>query len=108
MDIGIMPLPENEFARAKGGYKLYLYMAGGIPCVASPVGINSSIIRNGENGFLASTEDEWVEALKTLLSDQQLRIKMGQCGRNDAIEKYDRAVCYNNLMERIYRLIKPQ
>jgi glycosyltransferase involved in cell wall biosynthesis len=108
MDIGIMPLPDNEFTRAKGGYKLYLYMSAGIPCIASPVGVNTSIIRNRENGLLASTEDEWTEALKTLLTDQQLRIKMGQCGRNDAIEKYDRAVCYNNLMQRINRIIKPQ
>lgn len=105
MDIGIMPLPDEDFARAKGGYKLYLYMAGGIPCVASPVGVNRSIIRNGENGFLASTEDEWIGALKKLLTDPQLRQKMGQTGRNDAVKLYDRAVCFEKLLERVCRLI---
>ena len=105
MDIGIMPLPDNDFTRAKGGYKLYLYMSGGIPCVASPVGANRSIIRDGENGFLASSEDEWIEALRILLSDSQLRRKMGQTGRNDALKYYDRAICFNKLLERVSRLI---
>jgi glycosyltransferase involved in cell wall biosynthesis len=106
MDIGIMPLPDNDFTRAKGGYKLYLYMAGGIPCVASAVGVNRSIIRNGENGFLASSEDEWTEALRKLLLDAQLRKKLGQSGRDDALKYYDRAVCFEMLLERVRKLIK--
>lgn len=105
MDIGIMPLPDNEFTRAKGGYKLYLYMAAGIPCVASPVGVNSSIIRNGENGFLASTENEWIEVLNKLISDKKLREKLGQAGRNDALKYYDRPVCFEKLMGRVNRLL---
>ncbi|MBN2134869.1 MAG: glycosyltransferase family 4 protein, partial [Acidobacteria bacterium] len=106
MDIGIMPLPDDEFTRAKGGYKLYLYMAGAIPCVASPVGINSSIIRNNENGFLASSEEEWIDALEKLLSDRELRKRLGENGRKDAISKYDRAVCAEKILGIICRLIK--
>jgi glycosyltransferase involved in cell wall biosynthesis len=105
MDIGIMPLPDTEFSLAKGGYKLYLYMAGGIPCVASPVGVNRTIIRNGENGFLADTEDEWISILKNLLADPQLRQKLGREGRNDAVKYYDRNVCFEKLVERVCRLI---
>jgi glycosyltransferase involved in cell wall biosynthesis len=106
MDIGIMPLPDDEFARAKGGYKLYLYMAGGIPCVASPVGINSTIIRNNENGFLASSEEEWIDALEKLLTDRELRKRLGENGRMDAINKYDRTVCAEKMLGIICRLIK--
>lgn len=105
MDIGIMPLPDNDFTRAKGGYKLYLYMAGGIPSVASPVGVNNTIIRNGENGFLASSEDEWIRALKKLLTDTQLREKLGQAGRNDVLKYYNRTICFNKLAERVNRLV---
>jgi glycosyltransferase involved in cell wall biosynthesis len=105
MDIGIMPLPDDDFTRAKGGYKLYLYMAAGIPCVASPVGINRTIIRNGENGFLATTEEEWIGALRKLLLDPPLRIRMGHAGRNDAVTCYDRAVCFEKLLERVNKLI---
>lgn len=104
MDIGIMPLPDNDFTKAKGGYKLYLYMAGGIPCIASPVGVNRTIIRNGENGYLASSEDEWIGAFRKLLTDTDLRKKLGQTGREDAIKYYDRTVCFEKLLEILDRL----
>jgi glycosyltransferase involved in cell wall biosynthesis len=105
MDIGIMPLPLNDFTIAKGGYKLYLYMAGGIPCVASPVGVNNLIIRDGENGFLASTEKEWIEALKKLLRDPQLRKSLGQTGRNDAVKYYDRTICFRKINDIVNGLV---
>jgi glycosyltransferase involved in cell wall biosynthesis len=103
MDIGIMPLPDTEFAHSKGGYKLFQYMSGGIPCVASPVGINSSIIRPGVNGFLASTEDEWFKHLEKLIKDPALRSELGNNGRKDAIELYSREVCFEKLLSLIRR-----
>lgn len=99
IDIGIMPLPDSDYARAKGGYKLYLYMAAGIPCVASPVGVNSSIVKEGETGFLAASESEWLEALKLLIQDSGLRKKMSDSGRKQAVELYDRKVCFSQLIE---------
>ena len=80
-DIGIMPLPDNEWTRGKGGYKLLQYMAVGVPCVASPVGINKELIRDGENGFLATTEEEWYEKLSLLIDNPELRREMGRRGR---------------------------
>ena len=97
MDIGLMPLPDNDWTRMKGGYKLLQYMSAGIPCVASPVGINQSIVKPGENGFLAATEDEWYLTLAKLLIDRELRIKLGATGRRDAIELYSREVCFEKL-----------
>jgi len=99
IDIGIMPLPDEDYARAKGGYKLYLYMAAGIPCVASPVGVNNTIIKDGENGFLATSENEWLHALKLLLNNNDLRIRMGKNGRQQAVELYDRSVCFSQLIK---------
>ena len=87
-DIGIMPLPDNEWTRGKGGYKLLQYMACGIPCVASPVGVNADIIQDGFNGFLARNEDEWIEKLSLLIESSDLRRKMGKNGRLIAEEKY--------------------
>jgi glycosyltransferase involved in cell wall biosynthesis len=101
IDIGIMPLPDEDYARAKGGYKLYLYMAAGIPCVASPVGVNKSIIKEGENGFLASNEKEWIHALKLLLNANDLRNRLGRNGRQQAEELYDRKVCFSQLIKTI-------
>jgi glycosyltransferase involved in cell wall biosynthesis len=81
MDIGIMPLPDNGWTRGKCGMKALQYMSLGIPAVCSPVGVNSSIIRDGENGFVASTEEEWVERLTRLLRSPSLRARLGAAGR---------------------------
>jgi len=81
LDIGIMPLADTPFARGKCGYKLIQYMACGLPVVASPVGVNRSIVEPGINGFLASSATEWRAALATLLADPDLRRRMGAAGR---------------------------
>lgn len=98
MDIGIMPLPDDDYARAKGGYKLYLYMAAGIPSVASPIGVNNLIIRNGENGFLANSESDWYQKLKLLVTDKQRTKHMGENSRHQAVTLYDRKVCFSQLI----------
>ncbi len=81
MDIGIMPIPDEPWARGKCGYKLIQYMACGIPVIASPVGVNSEIVEHGVNGFLANTPEEWRTAIAQLASDADLRIRMGAAGR---------------------------
>lgn len=81
MDIGVMPLTDTPWARGKCGYKLIQYMACGLPVIASPVGVNTEIVEHGVNGFLASSESEWRDALTTLLEDPELRWKMGAKGR---------------------------
>ena len=88
MDIGIMPLTDSPWARGKCGYKLIQYMACGLPVIASPVGVNAEIVEHGINGFLASTEEEWKEALETLLCDPALRAKMGAEGRRKVDREY--------------------
>ncbi|MEI6677855.1 MAG: glycosyltransferase family 4 protein [Mariniphaga sp.] len=104
MDIGIMPLPDNDWTRMKGGYKILQYMSAGIPCVASPVGINQSIVKPGQNGYLASTEEEWYERLEKLMINPSLRSFIGSNGRKDAIELYSREVCFEKLIKIIQKL----
>lgn len=87
-DIGINPLPDNEFTRGKCGYKLIQYMACAVPVVASPVGANCEIVETGQNGYLASSLDEWVNALRRLADDPDLRQQFGQAGRKKFEEKY--------------------
>jgi glycosyltransferase involved in cell wall biosynthesis len=87
-DLGIMPLPDTPWNRGKCGYKIIQYMACGIPAVGSPVGINSKIISNGRNGYLATTTEEWLHALETLIEDSKLRKVMGNNGRQLVEEKY--------------------
>jgi len=88
MDIGIMPLPDEQWARGKSGYKIVQYMACGLPVVASPVGVNREMVRSSIDGFLAETEAEWREALATLIEGAELRRKMGASGRHRAVQFY--------------------
>lgn len=79
--IGIMPLPDDDWARGKCGFKGLQYMALGIPAVMAPVGVNISIITDGENGFLADHEDEWVDKISRLVESYALRRLLGDAGR---------------------------
>ena len=87
-DIGIMPMPDNEWTRGKCGFKAILYMSMAIPSVCSPVGINKEIITDGVNGFLAADEGQWIEKLALLIEDCGLRNKMGVEARKTVEEKY--------------------
>ncbi len=88
IDIGIMPLPEDDWTKGKCGFKALQYMSLGIPAVASPVGVNTEIIDNGENGFLCQSDEDWLLCLEKLISDAQLRNNMGIAGRKKIISNY--------------------
>jgi glycosyltransferase involved in cell wall biosynthesis len=88
LDIGIMPLPDDQWTRGKCGMKALQYMALGIPSVCSPVGFNEALIQDGQNGMLADTEDQWVEKLRTLLRSAQLRQQLGQAGLQTVEREY--------------------
>jgi glycosyltransferase involved in cell wall biosynthesis len=98
-DVGIMPLPDEPWARGKCGFKLIQYMACGLPVVASPVGINTEIVEDGGNGYLASTTEEWVIAIKRLCCDAELRQHMGAAGRKRVEEKYCLSVTAPKMIE---------
>jgi glycosyltransferase involved in cell wall biosynthesis len=87
-DIGVMPLPDDEWTRGKCGFKALQYMALGIPAVASPVGVNSEIIEDGVSGFLASSDAEWIECLGKLINDSTLRGAIGNAGRLRVVNNY--------------------
>jgi glycosyltransferase involved in cell wall biosynthesis len=88
IDIGIMPLPDDQWSKGKCGLKALQYMALGVPTICSPVGVNSAIIQDGQNGFLADGKDQWIEKLKHLIHSPELRKRIGDAGRQTVEEKY--------------------
>lgn len=98
-DVGIMPLPDGPFERGKCGYKLVQYMAGGLPVIASPIGVNEKIVEHGVNGYLASTDGEWLDAFDQLKNNIDKRRQMGLAGRNKAEENYNLRVTAPRLLE---------
>jgi glycosyltransferase involved in cell wall biosynthesis len=81
LDIGVYPLDDDAWNAGKSGLKAVQYMASGVPFVMSPVGVCAAMGRAGETNFAAVTDDEWLDALRRLLDDEELRRKMGQAGR---------------------------
>ena len=88
VDVGLMPLEDAEWERGKCGLKALQYMALGIPVLVSPVGVNVDIVSDGESGFLARTPEDWEHGLERLLTDQELRRRMGRAGRQMVERSY--------------------
>jgi len=88
IDIGIMPLPDNEWTRGKCGFKGLQYMALKIPTIMSPVGVNKDIVDHGLNGFLADSEEDWFEYLSQLIDNEELRKRIGMNGRQRVLQHY--------------------
>lgn len=91
-DIGVYPLRDDEWERGKCGFKAIQFMACGLPVVAAAVGVNREIIEDGVNGFLATTEDEWVDKIERLIRDPELRRRLGAAGRRTIEQRYSLAV----------------
>lgn len=87
IDVGLMPLSDNEWSWGKCGFKLITYMACGLPVVASEVGANKEIV-DDECGFLVYTPEEWVEAIRKLRDNPEMRRQMGEVGRRKVCEEY--------------------
>ncbi len=87
-DIGIMPLTDDPWSRGKCGFKLLQYMAVGLPVVCSPVGVNGEIVKDGENGLLARTPQQWASSLELLVRDRVMRRRLGESARKTVMEGY--------------------
>ena len=103
-DMGIMPLPDTEWAKGKCGLKGLQYMALGIPALLSPVGVNTEIIQHGVNGFLPATKEDWVRDLSYLIEDVELRKKVGAAGKRTVEEQYSVSAWENKYLELFQKL----
>ena len=101
-DIGIMPLPDTPWERGKCAYKLIQYMACGLPVVASPVGANCDVVINDKTGLFATSDVEWIEKLEQLLSNPELRQRLGKSGRLRVESNY----CLRETALRLMTLIR--
>lgn len=87
MNFGLMPLSDDPWSRGKCGFKALQYMSLGMPAIAAPVGVNSKIIDHGHTGYLCITHQEWKDAIEKLLTDTELRVRMGKASR-ERVEQY--------------------
>jgi glycosyltransferase involved in cell wall biosynthesis len=108
LDVGLYPLVEDSWSVGKSGFKAVQYMACAVPVVASPVGVTSDMIRDGDNGFLAADEDAWVEHLRRLIDDAALRRRIGEVGRQEAVIRWSLAAHTPRFVELVRATIEEQ
>ena len=97
IDVGIMPLEDDEWSRGKCAFKLLQYMAHGKPVVASAVGANLDAVLNGKSGYLASTEAEWETAFESLVLNDELRTNMGEESLKHFQSTYERQIAQEKI-----------
>jgi glycosyltransferase involved in cell wall biosynthesis len=97
--IGLMPLPNDQWALGKCGFKILQYMALKIPTVASPVGVNTKIIQHGKNGFLPNDLEDWRTHLEALIENEKLRNSIGSAGRDEVCKHYSTSSNTSSFLE---------
>ncbi len=101
-DVGILPEPDDPWTRGKGAFKALLYMSAALPVVASRVGVNAQVVRDGESGYCVDDADGWVEALGRLADDPVLRERLGRSGR----ERVEREFSVRSLTPRLASVLR--
>jgi len=98
-DVGLAPLVDDRWTRAKSSVKVLLYQAAGLPVIASPVGEQRALVREGESGFLPTTGAAWEQALIALAKDGELRRRQGAAGRRSVEATRDLRAWVPQMME---------
>lgn len=86
--IGLMPLEDDPWAQGKCAFKALQYMALGIPALVSPVGMNTEVVQNGVNGYICCEPADWLRHLRHLLTDAELRQRLGNAARATIEQRY--------------------
>jgi len=105
-DIGIMPLPDDQWVKGKCGLKGLSYMSLEVPTIMSGVGVNTEIIKDGINGFIANTDEEWVNKISQLTDSFELRKTLGKNGRKTVEDNYSLESQKMNYFVYLDRLLK--
>jgi O-antigen biosynthesis protein len=101
-DLNLAPLAmDNPFAQSKSEIKYMEAAMVGVPTLASPTDAYAYAIRSGENGFLANSQDEWVETLSALVEDASLRLRVGATAQQSVLAQYHPAARAHELIDRL-------
>jgi glycosyltransferase involved in cell wall biosynthesis len=101
-DIAVVPYPPMKHDLWLSPLKLFEYLASGTAVIASAVGQPTEVIQDSSNGLLVPPGDApaMAGALKRLIVDPDLRMRLGQQAREDAVQKHS----WNQYVSRLERL----
>jgi glycosyltransferase involved in cell wall biosynthesis len=103
-DIGLAPLPEDNFTKGKCGFKILQYFAAGLSVVASPVGVNADIVRTGVNGWVAKKPKQWFDNITGLIENSNLRCRMSREAKETA-KDYDITITSKKFIDVVLKTI---
>lgn len=107
IDIGIMPLPDNDWSRGKCGFKGLQYMGMGKAVVLADVGVNKVIVQHGHNGMLAATDDDWLRHILHLAKDAELRGRLGTNARLSVVDHWSMQAWRQRYLDIFDQLLHP-
>ena len=87
-DIGVVPLENSNFNKGKSELKYIELSVLGIPGVYSDMEVYNSVVHESYNGLLAKTEEEWINQIKKLILDKNLRKSIRNNAIKDVVENY--------------------
>ena len=105
-DIGLYPIPANEWSLGKSSLKALTYMAIAIPFVATAYGTNYRIMQNGVQGFMALSKEEWIESIIKLIDDVDFEKRMGLAGRKTVEELYSVKANFSKYLQ-VFKTVIP-
>lgn len=105
-DIGLMPMPDDNWSKGKCAMKALLYMSLGIPAICSDIGANREVITHGKNGLLCTSNEEWIVAINSLIEDSVLRKELGDEGRRTVEEKYSAEHCASLFADAVFSMLE--
>jgi len=97
MDVGLMPLPDNEWTRGKCSFKMLQYMSCGIPAIVSPTGMNGEILEMGSVALPARAADDWYDALSFFRANRERAEEYGRAGRAIVESRFSRDIVTKTL-----------
>ncbi|MDP4106339.1 MAG: glycosyltransferase [Bacillota bacterium] len=102
----IVPYRDTPRSWAKGAFALRQVMALGVPVVVSKIGVHPKIIKDGDNGFLASTHEEWVAKLYKILTDPALAEHLSKNARQTVETEYSEKKCIEIFIKALHPYLK--
>lgn len=87
-DIVVAPLENTQYSRAKSYIKYLEYSAGKKAGVYENIDPYNEVVKDGENGFLAHSKEDWVEKLSILIEDEEKRNKMAEVAYKDVVDHH--------------------
>lgn len=100
-DIGLAPLPSDDWTKGKCALKVLQYMAAGLPVITTPTSANADAIEHLSNGYYARNDGEWADMIFKAYQESDTLIAMGQTGKNIVKQDYDISVVFNKIRSRL-------